>query len=163
MMGQSKRPAVQSASTPDAKCRKTMKIAGVSEALSPLKNASIQLIITSLAGRPQYWWHHQRPLILNELAVFLSLIPLQVTTLVTTSTIIYWIIARYACCAMHTSIVLILPCVDYQHLICYHSSSFAAIQPTHLLQDGQTLTNFNHNHGVKMWWPQSKSLLGHHD
>ena len=54
MMGQSQRPAVQSASTPDAKCRKTMKIAGVSEALSPLKNASIQLIITPLIRRPQY-------------------------------------------------------------------------------------------------------------
>ena len=89
MMGQSQRPTVQSASNPDAKCRKTMKIAGVSEALSPLKNASIQLIITPLIRRPQYWWHHQRPLILNELAVFLSLIPIKVTTLVTTSILTY--------------------------------------------------------------------------
>ncbi len=45
-MGQSQRPAVQSASTLDAKCRKTMKIAGVSEASTPLENTSIQLIIT---------------------------------------------------------------------------------------------------------------------
>ena len=89
MMGQSQRPAVQSASIPDAKCGKTMKIAGVSEALRPPENASTQLIITPLIRRPQYWWHHQRPLILNELAVFLSLIPIKVTTLVTTSILTY--------------------------------------------------------------------------
>jgi hypothetical protein len=53
-----------------------MKIAGVREALEASKFALIQMIINPLIGRPQYWWHHQRPLIINELAVFYSIISL---------------------------------------------------------------------------------------
>ena len=67
----------------------------------------------SLCPRFDSWWHHRRPLILNELAAFLSPIPLQVATLVTTPTIIYWIIVFYACCGIHISIVLILQYADY--------------------------------------------------
>ena len=61
-----------------------MKIAGVREALEASKITLIQLIIIPLIRRPQYWWHHKRPLTLTELAVFLSPIPLRVTTKVTT-------------------------------------------------------------------------------
>ena len=106
-MGQSQRPAVQSASTPDAKCGKTMKIAGVSEALSSLENASIQLILTSLIRRSQYWWHHKRPLILNELAVFYSTTPLRVTTKVTAPTLTRCDIVRYACKSKRISFLLV--------------------------------------------------------
>ncbi len=64
-----------------------MKIAGVRKALEASKITLIQLIIIPLIRRPQYWWHHIRPLILNELAVFYSTIPLRVTTKVTTPTL----------------------------------------------------------------------------
>ena len=64
-----------------------MKIAGVRKALEASKFALIQLIINPLIRRSQYWWHHKRPLILNELAVFYSIIPLRVTTKVTTPTL----------------------------------------------------------------------------
>ena len=55
------------------------------------------------SSRSEYWWHHRRPLILNELAVFYSSIPLRVTTKVTTPTLIRCNIVRYACHGKHIS------------------------------------------------------------
>ena len=84
-----------------------MKIAGVREVLEASKFALIQLIINPLIRRPQYWWHHKRPLILNELAVFCLAPALRVTTKVTTPTLMRCDIVRYACKSKRISFLLV--------------------------------------------------------
>lgn len=51
--------------------------------------------------------HHKRPLILNELAVFYSTTPLQVTTKVTAPTLTRCDIVRYACKSKRISFLLV--------------------------------------------------------
>lgn len=68
------------------------------------------------------WWCHKRPLIINELVVFYSTIPLRVTTIenhrrsikstqseikVTTPTLTRWNIAHYACHDRRMSFIMI--------------------------------------------------------